>query len=157
MSVLSCINAAAESTASGQSFVSSLATNSRVISEGANNTHADDVQLNLVAEDLIFDFDSNHLSLDNIVTDYTTENNFISNQNSGRNKDTILLLHYNIRSLNKNFDQLHLFMEKQNPESAVIGISETWLKDAPLSLFTINGFSLVTNNRVARRGGGVGL
>ena len=40
----------------------------------------------------------------------------------------------------------------------IIGLSETWLKEtSPSSLFDIEGFTLVTNNRTGKRGGGVGF
>ena len=42
--------------------------------------------------------------------------------------ETFLLAHFNIRSINRNFDNLRLLLENTNQKTcSVIGLTETWL------------------------------
>ncbi|XP_072180116.1 uncharacterized protein [Diadema setosum] len=69
----------------------------------------------------------------------------------------LLLLHYNIRSLNKKIDQLQIFLNQVKSDCSVIGISETWINNLPSSFFSIPGYTFHSNNRLDRKGGGVGF
>ena len=112
--------------------------------------------LNSETQELKLNFDQNDLT-SLYHTRYCTENEIIALSH----KDSIqklFLAHFNVRSLSKNFDQLHYFIEQLKFNHGVIGVCETWLKeDAPTSLFTIDGYTLISNNRIDRRGGGVGF
>ena len=54
------------------------------------------------------------------------------------------------------FDQFQLLLDKIKYDCSFIGICETWIKSNS-SLFLIDGYTLVTNNRKNKTGGGVGL
>ena len=58
------------------------------------------------------------------------------------------LLHWNARSLNKNFESLELLLSslKDFPFS-VIGISETWLRTNSPNLFNLDNYKLFRNDR----------
>ena len=86
---------------------------------------------------------------------YFSESQLVSVSRSQPND--LFFAHLNVRSLNKNFDQLRDFLNELKFNSSVIGVSETWLKDTPSPLFSVEGFSLFTNNRTEKRGGGVGF
>ena len=119
--------------------------------------HTDVVSfLNSITSDLKLDFDSNDTSIHNVFTNYHTESELISS--SRENSNQLFICHSNIRSLNKNFDRFRLFMNELEFKNSIIGLSETWLKDmSPSSLLTLNGYRLITNNRTAKKGGGVGF
>ena len=71
--------------------------------------------------------------------------------------DTFLLVHFNIRSINRNFDNLRLLLQNTNQKTcSVIGLTETWL-NSNSHLFDLPGFEFVCRNRQNRVGGGVGL
>ena len=110
--------------------------------------------LNSQDQELSLDLDPNDIVPQTLFTSYNLENDIISLSSSNCNK--FFLSHFNIRSLNKNFDQFHTFVNKLKFNHGVIGISETWLKDtSPSSLFSIEGYRLILNNRLNKRGGGV--
>ena len=112
--------------------------------------------LNSETPELRLDFDSNDVSAKNVSTCYHTEDDIISLSNADPNQ--LFISHFNIRSLNKNFDKFHLFSNRLNYEHSIIGLSETWLKKtSPSSLFTMDGFKLITKNRTSKKGGGVGF
>ena len=112
--------------------------------------------LNSETQELKLDFDPNDSSTLNLCTSYHLEKEIISFSHSDPSQ--LFLSHFNIRSLNKNFDQFRLFTNELKFHYAVLGLSETWLKDtSPSSLFTIDGYELITNNRMNKKGGGVGF
>ena len=65
-------------------------------------------------------------------------------------------IHFNSRSVDKNFDQISNFLNLLEFEFDVIGLSETWLKDAD-KLPNMPGYNSVCSNRCGRLGGGVGF
>ena len=112
--------------------------------------------LNSITSDLKLDLDSNDTSIQNIFTNYHTEDELISL--SRKTSNQLFICHSNIRSLNKNFDQLRLFANELEFTHSIIGLSETWLKKAsPSSLLTLDGYRLITNSRTVKKGGGVGF
>ena len=111
--------------------------------------------LNFQTPELQFDFDSNDLLARNISTKYFSEENVITN--SFDTKDKLFLMHHNVRSLNKNMNQFHSLIQQLNYGYCVVGLSETWLNDLQSSIVSIDGFTLYTNNREHKRGGGVGF
>ena len=113
--------------------------------------------LNTNSEELTLNFDDNDLAQHLTSSKYYTINEYksISLNNIANNT---FLLHLNIRSLNKNFDQLNLLQEHFNSHnSPIIGLTETWLQDPSNSLLNIDSYYLLTNNRQNRIGGGVGM
>ena len=67
------------------------------------------------------------------------------------------MIHLNIRSLPKHFDELQLFLKNIKFEFNIIGLSETWLKEQNLSLYNILGYEYEHVFREKRIGGGVSL
>ena len=99
--------------------------------------------LNSETPELRLDFDSNDVSAQNMSSCYHTEDDIISLSNADPNP--LFISHFNIRSLNKKIDKLHQFSNRLNYEHSIIGLSETWLKEtSPSSLFTMDGFKLIT-------------
>ena len=68
------------------------------------------------------------------------------------------VLHFNIRSLNKNFDSLEQFLHTLTDSPTVVAVTETWLRNTmPVSLYSLEGYNFLGNNRLSRSGGGVGF
>ena len=73
-------------------------------------------------------------------------------------KDTFSLLHINIRSISKHFDDLQILLDSQSNHSfSVIGLTETWLSSDTNLPYAIDGYDLIVNNRSKKSGGGVAL
>ena len=71
---------------------------------------------------------------------------------------TFPCIHFNCRSISRNFDSLKSFLSSIDFQSTAIGISETWLNDnSLLDLYMLDNYSFIANSRKSRRGGGVGL
>lgn len=67
-------------------------------------------------------------------------------------------IHFNCRSLVKNFDIFSLFLNDIHHNFTIIGLTETWFKpEDSLSLYNIDNYDLIVNNRSQRIGGGVGM
>ena len=111
--------------------------------------------LNINIEEVDHVFDTNE-GISFVQSLYYTQNQCIKYLNSTTNND-LSLFHLNIRSVNKNFEQLSLLLDNVNIESLVIGLTETWLTDTPHTMYHLPGHDLIFNNRVNRRGGGVAL
>ena len=56
-------------------------------------------------------------------------------------RNTLTLLHVNIRSLNKNFDELHCFLTSLPYLPDIVCVSETLLKGESLSNITISDYN----------------
>ena len=70
----------------------------------------------------------------------------------------LLLLSYNIRSLNANIDQFLAFSHQINKKFDIISFTESWLKDENKNLYHINGYNDFHNLRSdGRRGGGISV
>ena len=110
--------------------------------------------INSNAEEFEYSFDSNDNSL--INSRYYTQNQFVSKLQSAGEND-LNFLHLNIRSANKNFEQLSLLLDKINADSFVIGLTETWFTDNPHTIHSLSKHNLIFNNRIYKRGGGVAL
>ena len=93
---------------------------------------------------LHFDCDANDPFVNNNISAYFTEQQVIS-QFSLIAKDELLLMHLNIRSLRKNFDKFSGLVNELKFESAIFGLSETWLNNVLVSLLGTwyNCFSLI--------------
>ena len=66
------------------------------------------------------------------------------------------LFHLNIRSLQRNFDNLLNLLTTVEHRFSVIGITETWLRQEEHNV-GIDGYNFVPNYRHRKAGGGVGL
>ena len=99
-----------------------------------------------------FDFDKRHCK-------YHTEhkiNELSDKTSSSGNSIYFPLLHLNIRSLNRSFDNLVNFLASITSKFSVIGISKTWLADFDHTV-DIDGYNFIHKHRPSRTGGGVGM
>ena len=68
------------------------------------------------------------------------------------------VIHGNIRSLPKNFDNLVIFLRLLNRNLSCIGISETWFNNiSPIDTFNTPNYSFLCISCSSKRGGGVGI
>ena len=74
-----------------------------------------------------------------------------------KNDFNLSILHLNARNLYRNFGKFKHLLGLLDHQFSVIGISETWLNDSNLDLIDIPGYNFVSNHRVNKTGGGVGL
>ena len=84
-----------------------------------------------------------------IDEDFTTEFSNIDHHFS--------ILHFNSRSLNKNFNAISNFISTLCIDFSVYGFSETWINDSTPLLFNVSGYSFIHSDRQEGKGGGVGL
>ena len=68
-------------------------------------------------------------------------------------KNTLLLLHVNVRSLHKNFDLFYELIDSLNQPPHIICLSETSLKDKPLINIQLNNYSFIHANSKTNAGG----
>ena len=67
------------------------------------------------------------------------------------------MIHFNSRSMLKNFDSIHEFILHLKFKFPVIGFSETWIHDNTPSVFSMEGFTFYHSDRTKSKGGGVAL
>ena len=73
-------------------------------------------------------------------------------------KERFSFIHINSRSVSHNFDELCSMLAELDHEFTAIGISETWFhSNTVVSMFNINGYTLVHSDRQNKIGGGVGI
>ena len=72
----------------------------------------------------------------------------INNFNTMSKQDMFSIIHVNIKSLPKNFDNLVIFLKPLNRNLSCIGISETWLSDiSPIGTSNIPSYSILCKSR----------
>ena len=122
-----------------------------------NNQTYDEEIVNVIVnnqEELTFNVDPNDEAGHIVPSKYYTENQFKSYTEV--HGDELFFLHLNIRSVNRNLENLRLLLENTNvPKTSILGLTETWFSQSPDNLHNINGFNLVTKSRLRKRGGGV--
>ena len=69
--------------------------------------------------------------------------------------DDFLVFHQNIRSFNKNYDELSVFLDSLNPDIDVLVLTETWFGEC--SVTDIEGYNAFHSFRSTGRGGGVSI
>ena len=67
------------------------------------------------------------------------------------------IMHGNIRSIPKNFQNFELFMSNLDIKFTVMAFTETWLNDENAGLYKIEGYNMETAYRTTRKGGSVSL
>ena len=68
------------------------------------------------------------------------------------------IIHFNARSLSKNFQNIMAYIESLDTTFHIIAISETWLNaNSDLGLYKIQNYEMLTTSRLDERGGGVCL
>ena len=68
-------------------------------------------------------------------------------------ENSLTLLHFNIRSLHKNFDAMYNFLQSLDFLPDIICLSETRIKDEPLIYISITGYSFIHVNSHSIAGG----
>jgi len=71
--------------------------------------------------------------------------------------NSINIMHINCRSIPKNFDTMLELFHIMTAPIDFLAVTETWLKPASEQLYNIPGFSLATQSRLSKQGGGVGI
>jgi len=67
------------------------------------------------------------------------------------------MIHFNARSLQKNFENISQFLSTLHHSFDFIAISETWINASPLIPFSLDGYTMLHADRSYGRGGGVAL
>ena len=103
------------------------------------------------------DPDSN-FNFDMFRCDYFTESQFneLFHKTRSSFSNCFSLLHLNIRSLSRNYDNLTSFLANIDGKFSIMGVSETWLRDSGYS-FDIMGYDFIHKPRPNRIGGSVGI
>ena len=110
--------------------------------------------VNSSSKDIYNDFDFEYDS-PQIPSKYVTVDQF-KDYTKSFSQSIFSMLHLNIRSINKHFDELQILLDNQNKQQiSVIGLTETWLSFDVNLPYALNGYEFIVNNRVNRTGGGV--
>lgn len=67
------------------------------------------------------------------------------------------IIHFNSRSLNRNFPRIVDYLNQFKRKFNVIAVSETWLHDDNANDFVMKGYEMFVVNRANKKGGGVAL
>ena len=91
-------------------------------------------------------------------SNYYTINEFNSTFTKNSLSQEFSMLHLNVRSLNKNFENLEILLTMLNKFSfSLIAITETWLNSNSPPTFNIQNYRLLRADRKHGRGGGVAI
>lgn len=81
----------------------------------------------------------------------------VSGKKYVRNLNSFTLFHLNFKSMAKHFESLTDYFASLPSYFSVVGLTETWLNDFKVSLYSINGYNHLFSHRKGRAGGGVSL
>ena len=85
---------------------------------------------------------------------YYTEDKFNTNMFEGN----LSIIHFNIRSLYANYDQMQDYLSSFDKPFNIIAVSEIWINEHKKGMdFHLEGYNLECKNRINRSGGGVAL
>ena len=119
------------------------------------DNHVSD-SFNSLSQEFEYDFDVEN-QLQSPSSEYLTLSQF-NNVVKEYDDTTFSLIHFNIRSINKHFEELQLFLNKPiRQKFSVIGLTETWLSQDSSLPYALDGYDFVVNIRQHRVGGGVAL
>ncbi|XP_065658632.1 uncharacterized protein LOC136083154 [Hydra vulgaris] len=113
-------------------------------------------------DNFLFNFNKENSSFD----DYFNEKNIVSEYYSVREstqffskkKNNFSILNLNIRSINKNFDNLKLLLHDLNHDFKIISLTETWLKSNEKNCnYELNNYVSIHQPRKTHVGGGVSI
>lgn len=105
------------------------------------------------------DLDPDHFFFNNIISqcNYFTEEQF---KNIPLSEQTFSIIHFNSRSLRKNFSRIKDCLKVSTKQFSVIAVSETWLRQDQEDSVQLEGYDFFPANRLnvnKKRGGGVAL
>ena len=75
----------------------------------------------------------------------------------GITDDCFSLFHLNVRSVAKNLTALQNYLECLRFKFMIIGVTETWLNNANVDVYSIDGYQHISACRENRRGGGLSM
>ena len=109
-----------------------------------------------VQSDVMFNIDPDNHFHASIPTDtkYYSDEQFVREVKS---RGDLSFIHFNARSLNKNFQKIKDLIEDLKLSFDIIAISETWAETDTIDGFTLNGYEAFHIVRGQRKGGGVAL
>ena len=109
-----------------------------------------------VQSDVMFNIDPDNHFHASIPTDtkYYSDEQFVRDVKS---KGDLSFIHFNARSLNKNFQKIKDSIEDLKLSFDIIAISETWAERDTIDGFTLNGYEAFHIVRGQIKGGGVAL
>ena len=93
----------------------------------------------------------------NCMNRYFPTSKYIYVDNTSFNTSNLSIIHFNARSLIKNFDDIKYYLLSSNSKYDVIIISETWFKINNKDLYQLNGYKVAHTIRNIKRGGGVSI
>ena len=67
------------------------------------------------------------------------------------------MVHFNCRSLNRNFEEIKSYLNELNHTFDIIAMSETWVQSINNFYFYLEGYDVVHRDRQNKRGGGVAI
>ena len=82
---------------------------------------------------------------------------YICVDNTSFNTTNLSIVHLNVRSLIKNFDDIKYYLLSANSKYDVIIISETCIKIHNKDLYQLNGYKVAHTIRNVQRGGSVSI
>ena len=103
------------------------------------------------------DPDNNFFNRLQVDSHYYTDDQFNRKCHTNAESDNFALIHYNCRSLAKNFTMIRDHITTLDSMFDVIALTETWLNDNDSDYFNLDGYELVSCSRSSKKGGGVGL
>ena len=74
-----------------------------------------------------------------------------------KDNSALNLMHVNCRSIKKNFVPLNNLMNLLSGQISALAVTETWLTESLQDVYNIPGYNFISNHRVGKSGGGVGL
>ena len=115
------------------------------------NDMSEDVRLNDSIPILDSDFDQQYVN----DCKYYLEDEF--KESIDPNLVQFSAIHFNSRSMAKNFNQISAYLSSLSLNVRAIGITETWLNSENENCYMLDGYNFINNNRKVGRGGGVGI
>ena len=103
---------------------------------------------------------NNHTSDNHFHASISTDTKYYSDEQFVRDvksKGDLSFIHFNARSLNKNFQKIKDSIDDLKFSFDIIAISETWAETDTIDGFTLNGYEAFHIVRGQRKGGGVAL
>ncbi len=96
---------------------------------------------------------------DDVLPDSPSAHSFSINNDFLQDNLQHSILHMNIRSLSKHFDELTVLLDTMQAKPAIIALSETWInQNDNVMMYNLEGYSpIICKNRHDSRGGGVAL
>jgi len=89
--------------------------------------------------------------------DFSSPNDCLQYLNTVEDKNQLFVIHWNIRSLRKHFEELLTFLETLQYKPDIIILTETWLTDTETLYFHISQYCDIFQCRQSQRGGGIAM